>query len=150
MSIDKIDECLWKGKRVQECSPSRVRDLCCSPLLEAELPTQAARDLAAALKVLADPVRLRLLSLIRAAPGRRALTRTLVASLDVTQPTVTHHLGVLYDAGFVVREREGRETWYSLEPDSFQVLSRLFAYPPDGTADPTTSVTVTRGSADPR
>jgi ArsR family transcriptional regulator len=126
-----------KGQGVDEPSPSRVRDLCCSPLLEAELPMQAAQDLAIALKVLADPVRLRLLSLIRAAPGRRALTRTLVASLDVTQPTVTHHLGVLHDAGFVVRAREGRETWYSIEPDTFHVLSNLFTYPPDGPADRT-------------
>jgi ArsR family transcriptional regulator len=83
--------------------------------------------LLAALRVLADPVRLRLLKLIRSAPGGRALTRDLVTSLDVSQPTVSHHLGVLHDAGFVVRERDGRETWYSIEDDSFRAISRLLA-----------------------
>ena len=104
-----------------------VKDLCCSPVLAAELPEEESHDLASALRVLADPVRLRIVSLIRAAPDGRALTRDLVARLDVAQPTVSHHLGVLHDASFLVRERQGRETWYATEPDAFSAISPLRA-----------------------
>ena len=104
-----------------------VKDLCCSPVLEAELPEDESQQLAAALRVLADPVRLRIVSLIRSAPGGRALTRDLVERLAVAQPTVSHHLGVLHDAGFLVRERRGRETWYSTEADAFTAISQLLA-----------------------
>ena len=110
---------------MRESTISTVRTLCCSPVLAGELPARESRELAAALKVLADPVRLRLLGLIRSAPDGRALTRDLVAPLDVSQPTISHHLGVLYDAGFVERERDGRETWYSIEPDSFSTICQL-------------------------
>ena len=104
-----------------------VKDLCCSPVLSAELPEEESQDLAAALRVLADPVRLRIVSLIRAAPDGRTLTRDLVEQLAVAQPTVSHHLGVLHDAGFLVRERRGRETWYATEPDAFAAISQLLA-----------------------
>ena len=111
---------------MRESTISPVRSLCCSPVLSgALLGPLEAEQLAAALKVLADPVRLRLLGLIRSAPQGRALTRDLVGSLDVSQPTISHHLGVLFDAGFVERERDGRETWYSIEPDSFTTICQL-------------------------
>lgn len=102
-----------------------VTSLCCSPVLAGPLPVQESQDLAAALRVLADPVRLRLLGLIRGAHGGRAVTRDLVEASAVSQPTVSHHLGVLHEAGFVRREREGRETWYSIVPDSFQAIRQL-------------------------
>lgn len=102
-----------------------ITALCCSPVLAGPLPVQESQDLAAAFKVLADPVRLQLLGLIRATPGARAVTRDLVEALAVSQPTVSHHLGVLHEAGFVSREREGRETWYSIVPDSFQAIRQL-------------------------
>ena len=76
-------------------------------------------------KVLADPVRLRLVSLIRAAPQGRAVTRDLIERLEVGQPTVSHHLGVLFDAGFVRREHRGRETWYAIESAGFVTISQL-------------------------
>jgi ArsR family transcriptional regulator len=104
---------------------SSVKAMCCSPVLAGALTAGESQELAAALKVLADPVRLRLLGLIRSAPGGRALTRDLVGPLEVTQPTISHHLGVLFDAGFVEREREGRETWYSIDPDSFTTICQL-------------------------
>lgn len=104
-----------------------VKDLCCSPVLSAELPEEESQDLASALRVLADPVRLRIVSLVRAAPDGRTLTRDLVEQLAVAQPTVSHHLGVLHDAGFLVRERRGRETWYATEPDAFAAISQLLA-----------------------
>ncbi|WOQ16899.1 metalloregulator ArsR/SmtB family transcription factor [Raineyella sp. W15-4] len=102
-----------------------VGDLCCSPVLQGELRPAEALVLAGALKVLADPARLRLLSLIRSAPGGRATTGTLAEALGLTQPTVTHHLGALLRAGFVQRERDGRQTWYWVDPDGLEAIRQL-------------------------
>lgn len=105
--------------------PVRVGDLCCSPVLQAELQADEALVLAAALKVLADPARLRLLSLIRSAEGGRATTGVLADRLGLTQPTVTHHLGALFDAGFVERERDGRQTWYWVNAAGLQTIQQV-------------------------
>lgn len=112
-------------------SITTLREMCCSPVLAEPLPAPAAQELAGALKVLADPARLRLLSLIRASEGGRAVTRELVTTLQISQPTVSHHLGVLHDAGFVERERDGRETWYSIVPESLQTIRQLLDPYPD-------------------
>ena len=100
-------------------------DLCCSPVLQAPLEPGDAQVLAGALKVLADPARLRLLSLIRSAQGGRATTGALAEELGLTQPTITHHLGALFDAGFVERVRDGRQTWYSVNTDGVQTIRQL-------------------------
>lgn len=102
-----------------------VGDLCCSPVLQAPLGTEDALSLGAALKVLADPARLRLLSLIRSAEDGRATTGALAEQVQLTQPTVTHHLGALFEAGFVERERDGRQTWYWVNTDSLQAIRQL-------------------------
>jgi ArsR family transcriptional regulator, arsenate/arsenite/antimonite-responsive transcriptional repressor len=101
--------------------------LCCSPVLDGPLPEADATQLAMGLKVLADPTRLRILGLIRQSPGRRTRTRDLVDELDLTQPTVSHHLGALFDAGFLSREHEGRQTWYAIVPASFEAVCQAFS-----------------------
>ena len=109
-------------------SPRRlnlVGDLCCSPVLQAPLGSDDALALATALKVLADPARLRLLSLIRSADKGRATTGALAEQVQLTQPTVTHHLGALFEAGFVERERDGRQTWYWVNSDALQAIQQL-------------------------
>lgn len=93
---------------------------CCEPVLAAPLDETAAADLADSLKVLADPVRLRLLSLIAAAGEVCACD--LVAPLGRSQPTVSHHLGILADAGLVERERRGRWVHYRAVPARLRVL----------------------------
>lgn len=102
-----------------------VGELCCSPVLQAPLGSDDAIALATALKVLADPARLRLLSLIRSAEGGRATTGVLAELVGLTQPTVTHHLVALFDAGFVERERDGRQTWYWVNSDALQAIQQL-------------------------
>lgn len=104
-----------------------IAPLCCSPVLAGPLPESEAGQLATGLKVLADPVRLRILGLIRQAPERRARTLDLAADLGITQPTVTHHLGVLFEAGFLSRERDGRQTWYAIVPASFEAVRQAFS-----------------------
>lgn len=103
----------------------RLQQLCCSPLLGDELTEPDAQFLARALRTLAEPARLRILSRIRTAPGAHETTTGLAAHLGLTQPTVSHHLGALYEMGFLSRRREGRQTWYAVEPTSFESLQQL-------------------------
>lgn len=103
----------------------RLVELCCSPLLATELAQGEAEFLAQALKTLGEPARLRILARIRTRPESRATTTELAAHLGLTQPTVSHHLGALHDMGFLRRERDGRRTWYSIEPAAFEALQQL-------------------------
>ena len=95
--------------------------LCCAPVTGG-LDEQEAEQLAAAFKVLADPARLRLLSLIAAAPAGEACVCDLVDPVGRSQPTVSHHLSVLADAGLVAREKRGRWVWYRAVPERLAVL----------------------------
>jgi ArsR family transcriptional regulator len=87
---------------------SSTVEACCAPLLAAPLLEADAEELAAAFKALADPVRLRLLSLIAAAPEGTACSCDLEAPVGKSQPTVSHHLSVLADAGLITKEKLGR------------------------------------------
>ncbi len=102
----------------------RTIEACCAPLLGAALDEDSAIELAAAFKVLADPVRLRLLSLIAAAPDGTACSCDLEEPVGKSQPTVSHHLKKLTDAGLIVREQRGVWAHYTLDEDA---LSRLGA-----------------------
>ncbi|GAA5128755.1 metalloregulator ArsR/SmtB family transcription factor [Haloechinothrix salitolerans] len=108
------DPLRFKAPDDPECT---VDPLCCAPLGDAVLAQADAEQLADALKALADPARLRVLSLLRAAPGGEACVADLVRPLDLSQPTVSHHLRVLTDAGLVARERRGTWVWYSLRAE---------------------------------
>ena len=89
----------------------------CMPLLSgAPLDDAAAARLATLLRVLAEPGRLRLLSLIRAQPSREACVCHLTQALGLSQPTVSHHLRVLFEAGLVDRERRGNWVYYRAVP----------------------------------
>lgn len=97
-----------------------LETICCAPVLAAALSEEEAEDLAAAFKVLADPVRLRLLSLI--ASTDEACACDLVEPLERSQPTVSHHLTVLTDAGLLTREKRGKWAWYRVVPERVAVL----------------------------
>jgi ArsR family transcriptional regulator len=79
-----------------------------------------ATELSEMFKVLADPARLRLLSLIANAPEGEACACDLVAPLDRSQPTVSHHLALLVEAGLLTREKRGRWAWYRLVPQRLE------------------------------
>lgn len=97
-------------------------DLCCTPVLAGPLDQDAAERLAAGFKVLADPARLRLLSLIAAAGADGACTCDLVGPVGLSQPTVSHHLAQLHDTGLLTREKRGRWTYYRAEPAALSSL----------------------------
>ena len=100
-----------------------VSDECCAPVLGEVLAEHDADQLAAAFRVLSDPARLRLLSLIAAHEGGEACVCELIEPLGLTQPTVSHHLKVLHDAGLVARERRGTWVYYRVLPDRVSTLS---------------------------
>ncbi len=98
---------------------------CCEPLAAGPLDADQAAELARRLKVLADPARLRVLSLLLAADAGQACTCDLVGPLGLSQPTVTHHLGRLAAVGLVRGERRGRWTWYRAVPEALDGLTAL-------------------------
>jgi ArsR family transcriptional regulator len=100
---------------------------CCMPLSEAPLNAADADRLAAALKVIADPARLRLVSLIQARPDGQACACELQGSLGLSQPTVSHHLKVMVDAGLLERIRRGRWAYFRVVPESLAALTSLLA-----------------------
>lgn len=94
-----------------------VEALCCPPVTAGRLDEAEAAELAGVLKALADPVRLRLVSIIAAAPTGEICACDLPALLDRSQPTVSHHLSQLLHAGLVDREQRGKWAWFRLRPD---------------------------------
>ena len=99
-------------------------NLCCNPILSDPLDEQNAAELAALLKALADPVRLRLVSLISSAPGGELCACDLPALVERSQPTVSHHLGQLVKAGVLDREQRGKWAWFRVRPNRLTELIR--------------------------
>jgi ArsR family transcriptional regulator, arsenate/arsenite/antimonite-responsive transcriptional repressor len=99
-----------------------VLSTCCPPVLQGRLGQAAAEQLAGAFKAIADPARLRLLSFIAAQPSGEACVCYLMKPLDIRQPTVSHHLKVLYDAGLLDRERRGTWVYYRIVPERLMAL----------------------------
>jgi ArsR family transcriptional regulator len=94
----------------------------CPPLLAGPLDVEDADALAKALRVLAEPARLRLLSLIQSQPGQEACVCHLTEPLGLTQPTVSHHLKVLLEAGLVEREQRGSWAYFRVVPEQLRSL----------------------------
>jgi ArsR family transcriptional regulator len=99
----------------------------CPPLLQEPLEAAEAEQLASALKVIADPARLRLLSLIQAQPGHEACVCHLTEPLGLRQPTVSHHLKVLLQAGLVEREQRGSWAYFRVREEPLAALRALLA-----------------------
>jgi ArsR family transcriptional regulator, arsenate/arsenite/antimonite-responsive transcriptional repressor len=97
----------------------------CPPLLGGPLDAAEAESMARALKVLADPARLRLLSLIQAQPNAEACVCHLTEPLGLSQPTVSHHLKVLLQAGLVEREQRGSWAFFRVVPGQLHTLREL-------------------------
>ena len=98
---------------------------CCAPLTRDPLTQTQADDLARTLKAIADPARLRLLSIIAASEGQEACVCDLTEPLNIGQPTVSHHLRILTEAGFVTRSKRGTWAYYALVPGALDSLSRV-------------------------
>jgi ArsR family transcriptional regulator, arsenate/arsenite/antimonite-responsive transcriptional repressor len=95
---------------------------CCSPIRRTELDAGQAVTLAEAFKALADPVRLQLLNLIATAESGEACACDLVDPVGRSQPTVSHHLKVLREAGLIQSDKRGTWVWYSVVPSRLDEL----------------------------
>lgn len=98
----------------------KVIEMCCSPIGDAVLGEAEAEELATAFKVLSDPVRLRLLSIVANAPETCACDLT--EPVGRSQPTVSHHMSLLTEAGLVSREKRGKWAYYRAVPERLAVL----------------------------
>jgi ArsR family transcriptional regulator len=100
---------------------------CCPQVMAAPLDEEAADRLAAALKVIADPARLRLLSIIGADPRGEVCVCNLTEPMGLSQPTVSHHLKVLTGAGLLEREQRGRWAFFRVRRDTLEMLRGALA-----------------------
>jgi ArsR family transcriptional regulator len=96
-----------------------------APLVREPLTAQAATELAGQLKALSDPVRLRLLSVVASHTGGEACVCDLSVGIELSQPTISHHLKVLRTAGLLDSERRGSWVYYRVVPEALQQLSEL-------------------------
>jgi ArsR family transcriptional regulator len=95
---------------------------CCPSVLAAPLDPPEAAELAQGFTALSDPVRLRLLSILAAAPAGEVCVCEFVGPLAKSQPTISHHLKILGDAGLVEGDRRGKWVWYSLNRERLAEL----------------------------
>jgi ArsR family transcriptional regulator len=100
---------------------------CCTPMVRSPLSEEDAKALAGVFKALSDPVRLRLLSLIASFEGGEACVCDLTGPFDVSQPTISHHLRVLREAGLIDCERRGTWVYYWVLPDALTRLGTLLS-----------------------
>jgi ArsR family transcriptional regulator len=96
---------------------------CCSPLAREPISAADAIELATTIKALADPARLRLLSLIQSHEDGEACVCELTEPLGLTQPTVSHHLKVLHDAGLLTRRKKATWVYYRAVPERLAALA---------------------------
>jgi ArsR family transcriptional regulator len=106
------------------CEPDGLS--CCAPLVREPMGADQAASVATTLKALADPVRLRLMSLVLSHEGGEACVCDLLPAFDLSQPTISHHLKVLHDAGLLGREKRGVWVYYQARPEALSALTTLF------------------------
>ncbi len=110
---------------------------CCVPLAHEPMSAEQAARVAPLLKAIADPARLRLLSLVLSHEGGEACVCDLTPYFDLSQPTISHHLKVLRENGLLDREKRGTWVFYTARPEAMAALGSLFAAgAPDGAAVP--------------
>lgn len=98
----------------------------CAPAgLTAALSREQAENLTSVLKAIADPTRLQIVSLINSQPTKQACVCDLAESISVSQPTISHHLKILHEAGLIDREKRGTWVWYSINPQQWSTLAEL-------------------------
>jgi ArsR family transcriptional regulator len=102
---------------------------CCSPLSREPLSREQAAQVAPLLKALADPVRLRLMSLVASHAGGEACVCDLAGAFDLSQPTISHHLKVLHECGLLDREKRGVWVYYQARTQALASLGALIGAP---------------------
>ncbi len=125
MVIDMLHRRIEGCQYVVVAGEDDVRPWCCPPLTTEVLDAHHADELAGVMKALADPVRLRLVSIVANAASGEVCACDLPALVGRSQPTVSHHLAQLVAAGVLERSQRGRWAWFHLRPGRLQALSEL-------------------------
>jgi ArsR family transcriptional regulator len=112
------------SKSVLELTPVETV-ACCSPLVQEPIPAEQAERIAPLLKAIADPVRLRLLSLVASHADGEACVCDLNDAFDLSQPTISHHLKVLHEVGLLDRSKRGVWVYYAIRADALAEVSKL-------------------------
>lgn len=102
-------------------------EYCCTPLFDGVLDADSAAEMAPLLAALGDPVRLRIVSMLAAAPDGAACGCDLETPLGLAQPTVSHHLKILREAGLVEGTRQGRWVFYRVVPERLEEVRKALA-----------------------
>ena len=100
---------------------------CCTPLGDTSMSAEEAEQVTPLLKALADPVRLRLVSMIASAASGEACVCDLNTAFDLTQATISHHLKVLHSAGILDRDKRGVWVYYAVRPEALSAVANLFS-----------------------
>jgi ArsR family transcriptional regulator, arsenate/arsenite/antimonite-responsive transcriptional repressor len=133
-SAVEIDSCQYLRHNGGVTTPASMHrpalppaDACCAPLLREPITASQAADLSRLLKALADPTRLRLVSMVAAREDGEACVCDLTGPLGLTQPTISHHLKILVDAGIFTRDKRGVWAYYALVPSAMDALSAVLS-----------------------
>lgn len=110
---------------VSELLPVTSVGSCCTPLTRDVLSAEDAEQMAVAFKALGDPNRLKLLSILNASEGNEACVCDLTDPVGLGQPTVSHHLKILMDAGYLTRSKRGVWAYYKLVPGALDRVAQL-------------------------
>jgi ArsR family transcriptional regulator, arsenate/arsenite/antimonite-responsive transcriptional repressor len=117
------------SKSLMMLLPPSETGVCCPPLSVEPLSAEQAGQIAPQLKALGDPVRLRLMSLIASHPGGEACVCDLNGAFELTQPTISHHLKILHEAGLLDREKRGVWVYYRARTGALASLATLIGSP---------------------
>jgi ArsR family transcriptional regulator len=101
--------------------------VCCPPLMGDLISDEEAEVAARVFRALGDPARVRLLSMVASSADREACVCDLVPGMDLSQPTVSHHLKVLHEAGLLDRERRGSWVFYRIRPAALAAIGKAVA-----------------------
>ena len=123
------DQVTTTAADAQERTTLPLADECCTPLLREPITASQAANLARILKALADPVRLRLVSMVAARQNSEACVCELTEPLGLSQPTISHHLKILVDAGIFTRDKRSIWNYYTLVPSALDALAAVIAPP---------------------
>jgi ArsR family transcriptional regulator len=125
-----IDGCQYRymSKSLLELTPVQTT-ACCSPITREPLSAAQAEQVSTLLKALADPVRLRLMSLVMSHENGEACVCDLNDAFDLSQPTISHHLKVLHDAGLLNRDKRGVWVYYTARADALTSIANLISAP---------------------
>lgn len=123
-----IDKCQYiEQESTEVCVKGQTIEACCAPVTAGVLDEDDAAELAGVFKALSDPARLRLLSMVASAETGEACACDLVEPVGRSQPTVSHHLAMLVEAGLLSREKRGKWAWYRIVPERLAVVRDVLA-----------------------